>query len=116
LAAPIVFGRLHVVPVVSAFLATYPDIDVRLVLSDRNAQLLDDHIDLAVRIGALPDSSLIAVQVGSVRRVVCGSPAYFAAHGVPKRPADLSGLSCITFDSLGSARGWRFAGRKRKGN
>ena len=74
LTAPVVFGRLHVVPIVAAFLASYHDIDVRLVQSDRNVQLLEDHIDLAVRIGALPDSSMIAVQVGSVRRVVCASP------------------------------------------
>ena len=83
--APIVFGRLHVLPTVSDFLASFPDINVRMVLSDRNVKLVDDHIDLAVRIGALPDSSLIATRVGSVRRVVCGSPRYFAAHGTPRR-------------------------------
>ena len=111
LTAPVVFGRLHVVPVIADFLAAYPDIDVRLVLSDRNAQLLDDHIDLAVRIGTLPDSSMIAVHVGSVRQVVCASPDYLAAHGVPKKPADLSGLSCITFDVLGSATSWSFTNK-----
>ncbi len=116
LAAPIVFGRLHVIPVVSAFLSTYPEIDVRLLLSDRNAHLLDDHIDLAVRIGALPDSSLIAVQVGSVRRVVCGSAAYFAAHGIPNKPADISGLGCITFDGFGTTTTWVFAGQGQKGS
>ena len=76
--APIVFGRLHVLPVVIEFLAAYPDIDVRLVLADRVVNLLEDHVDLAVRIGDLPDSSLVATRVGSIRRVVCGSPAYFA--------------------------------------
>ncbi len=111
LTAPVVFGRLHVVPVIADFLAAYPDIDVRLVQSDRNVQLLDDHIDLAVRIGTLPDSSMIAVQVGSVRQVVCASPDYLAAHGVPKKPADLSGLSCITFDVLGSATSWSFTNK-----
>src|SRR3954447_4811653 len=111
LTAPVVFGRLHVVPVVAEFLSKYPDIDVRLTLSDRNAQLLDDHIDLAVRIGALPDSTMITVQVGSVRRVVCGSPDYFAAHGTPKKPADLASLSCITFDVLGSTTSWDFTGK-----
>ena len=109
--APVVFGRLHVLPVVTAFLAKYPEIDIRLVLSDRNARLLDDHIDLAVRIGVLPDSAAVAVQAGFVRRVVCGSPAYFAAHGVPQLPADISGLSCITFEAFGSAAEWNFAGR-----
>jgi DNA-binding transcriptional LysR family regulator len=111
LTAPVVFGRLHVVPVIADFLAAYPDIDVRLVQSDRNVQLLDDHIDLAVRIGTLPDSSMIAIQVGSVRQVVCASPEYLAAHGIPKKPEDLSGLSCITFDVLGSATSWSFTNK-----
>jgi DNA-binding transcriptional LysR family regulator len=115
LTAPVVFGRLHVLPVVAAFLATYPEIDVRLVLSDRNTQLLDDHIDLAVRIGALPDSSMIAVQVGSVRWVVCASPEYLAGHEIPKQPADLSRLSCITFDVLGSTAAWSFANKTGRG-
>ena len=108
LAAPIVFGRLHVVPVVGEFLATYPDIDVKLLLSDRNAQLLDDHIDLALRIGALPDSAMIAVQVGSVRRVVCASPAYLAAHGRPETPADLAKHACVTFDVGAMTPSWAF--------
>src|SRR6185295_18734354 len=90
--APIVFGRLHVLPVINEFLAGFSEIDVRLMLSDRNVHLIDDHIDLAVRIGALPDSSLIATRVGAVRRVVCGSPAYFAGRGVPKKATDLSAL------------------------
>ena len=114
--APIVFGRLHVVPVVSAFLATYPDIDVRLLLNDQNAQLLDDHIDLAVRIGVLPDSAAIAVQVGSVRWVVCASPGYLAAHGEPKAPADLAKLDCVTFDVAGAATPWVFAGKAGERN
>ena len=116
LTAPVAFGRLHVVPVVAAFLAAYPDIDVRLALSDRNTKLLDDHIDLAVRIGALADSSLIAVQVGSVRWMVCASPDYLAAHGIPAKPADLSRLSCITFDVLGTATSWRFANKTGRGD
>jgi DNA-binding transcriptional LysR family regulator len=107
--APVVFGRLHVLPVVTDFLAAFPEIAVRLALSDRNVDLAGDHVDLAVRIGALPDSRLIATRVGAVRRVVCGSPAYFAAHGEPRVPADLAGLACITFDVLGSATAWDFA-------
>ncbi len=112
LTAPIVFGRLHIVPVIAAFLGIYPDIDVRLTLSDRNAHLLDEHIDLAVRIGVLHDSSMIATRVGSVRWVVCGSPNYFAAHGIPKKPSDLSTLSCVTFDIMGPTAGWSFNGGK----
>ena len=91
--APVVFGRLHVLPVIAEFLARWPEIDVRLVLSDRNLHLIDDRVDIAVRIGALADSALVSTRVGAVRRVVCGSPAYFAAHGVPKRPEDLSTLT-----------------------
>ncbi|MEI2559240.1 LysR substrate-binding domain-containing protein, partial [Acinetobacter pittii] len=74
ISAPIVFGRLHVIPVISEFLAKHPDIDIRIVLSDRNAHLLDDDIDLAVRIGRLRDSSMVATQVGMVRQITCGSP------------------------------------------
>jgi DNA-binding transcriptional LysR family regulator len=97
--APIVSGRLHVLPVINEFLASYPEIDVRLVLSDRNVHLIDDRVDLAVRIGALQDSSMIATRVASVRRVVCASPAFLASVGAPKVPADLSKLACITFDA-----------------
>ena len=109
IAAPVVFGRLHVLPAINDFLSHFPDINVRLVLSDRNVNLFDDHVDMAVRIGPLPDSSMVATRVGSVRRVVCGSPAYFAGHGVPTAPADLSAVSCVTFDILASATSWSFA-------
>jgi DNA-binding transcriptional LysR family regulator len=107
--APIVFGRWHVLPVINEFLSCFPEINVRLVLSDRNVPLIDDHIDMAVRIGPLPDSSLVATRVGFVRRVLCGSPAYFASHGVPKTPHDLSALAAITFDVLGSDTSWNFS-------
>jgi DNA-binding transcriptional LysR family regulator len=106
--APIVFGRLHVLPAISEFLAMYPEIDVRLVLSDRNMDLIGDQIDIALRVGPLPDSSLVATRVGAVRRVVCGSPAYFAAHGIPEAPAELSALTAVVFDALGSANSWNF--------
>jgi DNA-binding transcriptional LysR family regulator len=108
IAAPIVFGRLHVLPVIAEFLAAYPEINVRLVLSDRNAHLIDDHIDAALRIGPLPDSSLVSTRLGSVRRVVCGSPNYFKTHGVPKIPADLLPLAAVTFDTIGSSESWTF--------
>jgi DNA-binding transcriptional LysR family regulator len=111
LTAPVVFGRLHVLPVVSAFLAGFPEINVRLILSDRNVHLVDDHIDLAVRIGRLPDSSLIATQVGTIRRVTCASPAFLASHGTPKIPADLALLPCVTFDVLTDGVAWVFASR-----
>jgi DNA-binding transcriptional LysR family regulator len=84
------------------------------VLSDRNVALIDDRIDIAVRIGALADSALAATNVGSVRRVVCGSPAYFPAHGFPKRPEDLSALTAVTFDQLSSSERWTFRDPKSK--
>jgi DNA-binding transcriptional LysR family regulator len=106
--APIVFGRLHVLPVTAGFLEAHPEVDVRLVLGDRIINLLEDHVDLAVRIGELPDSRLAATRVGAIGRVVCGSPAYFAAHGTPRSPADLSAHPCISFDTLLSPASWTF--------
>jgi DNA-binding transcriptional LysR family regulator len=107
--APVVFGRLHVLPVIAEFLSQWPQINVRLVLADRNLDLIDDHIDIAVRIGALADSALVATHIGAVRSVVCGSPAYFAAHGVPQRPEDLSALPAVTFDPFSPSQTWIFS-------
>jgi DNA-binding transcriptional LysR family regulator len=112
--APIVFGRLHVLPIVNGFLAAFPEIDVQLVLSDRNADLVGDQIDMAVRIGALRDSSMIAARVGSVRDIVCASPDFLSAHGVPKVPADLLPLPCVTFGSA-PAGPWVFASKRGAG-
>jgi DNA-binding transcriptional LysR family regulator len=106
--APIVFGRLHLLPVVAEFLKAYPDINIRIVLADRVVNLLEDHVDLAVRIGELPDSGLIASRVGAIRRVVCGSPAYFAAHGTPKHPSELGTHASVTFEGLMSPDAWIF--------
>lgn len=100
--APLVFGRLHVLPVVTEFLQAYPDIDVRLALADRFLHLQDDHIDAAFRIGALPDSGLKAIKLGSVRHVVCASPAYLRTHGTPREPGDLIHHQCVTFTGLGN--------------
>jgi DNA-binding transcriptional LysR family regulator len=106
--APIVFGRVHVLPVVLEFLQAYPDIDVRMVLSDRVMNLLEDRVDVAIRIGELPDSSLIATRVGAVRRIVCGSPEYFAKRRAPKEPQDLRRHDCITFEGLSAPETWVF--------
>ena len=107
--APVVFGRLHVLPIVTQFLNDYPAVDVRLILGDRLVHLLDEHIDLAVRIGSLKDSSLKARSVGSLRQSVCASPAYLKARGVPKHPNDLAAHACITFDALEAPARWVFA-------
>jgi DNA-binding transcriptional LysR family regulator len=106
--APIVFGRLHVLPVVIAFLEAYPEIDVRLALADHVINLLEGQVDVALRIGELPDSSLVATRVGAIRRVVCASPRYFTERGTPKIPGDLAGHDCITFGGLTSAQEWIF--------
>ncbi|CAA2109639.1 LysR family transcriptional regulator [Variovorax paradoxus] len=106
--APEMFGRLHVVPVVAEFLAQYPEIGVDLVLTDRVVHLMDEHADAAIRIGELPDSTMMATGVGTVRRVVCASPAYLALHGVPASPKDLAAHACVTFEVLASMRAWMF--------
>lgn len=107
LTAPVVLGRLHVLPILCDFLAQHAQIDARLLLSDRNAPLVDDQIDLAVRIGALPDSRLVALRVGTVTNVVCGSPAFLAKHPAPKGPEDLANIPCVTLD--GPLADWTFA-------
>ena len=112
--APLAFGRLHLLPVITEFLTQWPEIDVRLVLADRNLHLIDDHVDIAVRIGALADSALVSTRVGAVRRVVCGSPAYFAAHGAPQRPEDLAALSAVTFGQVAASEHWSFRDPKSK--
>jgi len=106
--APMVFGRLHVVPTVAEFLKAYPDVDVRLVLNDRALNLLEDHVDVAVRVGEPADSSLIAMRVGAARRVVCASPAYLAEHGTPRSPTELVKHDCLTFSGLMSPDSWTF--------
>ena len=106
--APMMFGRLHIVPVVAEFLAQYPEIEINLVLTDRVMHLMDEHIDVAVRIGELPDSGLMATGVGKVRRVVCASPAYLARHGAPLTPAELAAHDCISFEVMESRRAWVF--------
>jgi DNA-binding transcriptional LysR family regulator len=107
--APIVFGRLHVLPAAIAFLKAYPDINIRMVLADRVINLQEDHVDVAIRIGELPDSSLVATRVGSIRRVVCASPAYFNERGVPEDPDELTVHDCIAFEGLTAPDSWKFA-------
>lgn len=106
--APVLFGRLHILPLVASFLEAYPEIDVRLLLSDRNLHLIDDHIDMAVRIGPLPDSGMVATRLGSMRTVVCASPALLARRGTPAAPADLAALPCVNFDQMSPASTWPF--------
>jgi DNA-binding transcriptional LysR family regulator len=104
--APVVFGRLHVLPVVIDFLRAYPDINIRMGLADRVVNILEESVDLAVRIGRLPDSSLVARRVGAIRRVLCASPSYLAERGTPKQPADLAAHDCITFEGMTAPESW----------
>jgi DNA-binding transcriptional LysR family regulator len=110
--APIVFGRLHMLPVVADFLKTYPEIDVRMLLTDRVVPLLEEHIDVALRIADLPDSGLVAARIGMVRRVACASPAYLAAHGTPAHPRDLAAHACVAFEQMSARQAWTFASDK----
>jgi len=106
-ATPVQLGRLHVLPIVSAFLQQFPDITVTVLQSDRNVDLVDAHADLAVRIGDLADSNLVATRVGALRPVVCASPAFLERHGVPREPDALTRLPCVVFDSPYLST-WRF--------
>ena len=106
LTTPVAFGRLQVLPVVADFLARFPEIRVRISLSDRNLHLIEEHIDVAVRIGALPDSTLVGTRVGEVHRVIAASPAYLAGHGVPRTPQDLADHLGVTFEPFAGGPPW----------
>jgi DNA-binding transcriptional LysR family regulator len=112
--ASVMFGRRYVAPILLAFLDRYPRVEGRLVLLDRVTDLIEEGLDVAVRIAALPDSSLSAARVGEVRRVVCASPAYLKARGTPRRPQDLSGHDGIAFApvSVGDPWGFKVGGRR----
>lgn len=107
--APATFGRLHVRPIVDSFLDAHADVQARLFLLDRVVNVVDEGIDVAIRIANLPDSSLVAVAVGEVRRVVCASPDYLARRKGPKAPTDLTDHACIAFSQVGSSDTWPFA-------
>ena len=106
--APVGFGRLHVSPVMSAYLKRYPEVSGELRLSDRMINLVEDGVDLAVRIGHLADSSLVARHVGEMRRIVVASPAYLKARGEPKTPAAIASHDTIQFGAMTASPDWRF--------
>ncbi len=106
--APLLFGRQYLLPVLAEFLAQFPEINIRLALGDRNLSLFDDHIDMAVRFGRLPDSDMIATRVGAMRWVVCASPVLLAGHGTPRVPEDLRKMPCVMDEVSTRAGGWRF--------
>ena len=106
--APVGFGRLHLQPLALDFLAAYPDINLRLLLVDRLVNLVEEQVDLALRIAQLPDSNLIAVPLGKIRMVVCASPEYLARHGTPEHPRDIASHSSVAWASLGPLDSWWF--------
>lgn len=106
--APVGFGRLHVSPIMSTYLKRYHDVSGELRLEDRIAHLVEDGVDLAVRIGHLPDSSLVARQVGEMRRIVVASPAYLKSQGEPKTPEALTSHQIILFGATAAVADWRF--------
>jgi DNA-binding transcriptional LysR family regulator len=107
--APIAFGALNLAPVVHGFLAAYPEVTVRLVLFDGIIDLVENHIDIAVRIGRLPDSALVARPVGEVEWVLCASPDYLRRRGEPHAPDELPDHDCIALEGLQRYRDWDFA-------
>lgn len=111
--APLAFGRRHVTPIVAEFLDLHPELQIELVLADRNLDLIEEGLHLAVRIGALPSSRLVARKVGEVRRVLVAAPAYLERRGAPQRPADLTGHDTIASIAAGQTMLWRFAGNSR---
>jgi DNA-binding transcriptional LysR family regulator len=114
LTAPVLFGRLHILPIVAEFLAAYPEINIRLLLSDRNLHLVEDHVDMAVRIGALRDSSMVASRVGSMRTVVCVSPKLLAGDRAPKSPESIADWPCVNFEPMSPVAAWSFRARADK--
>ncbi|WCK68831.1 LysR family transcriptional regulator [Agrobacterium tumefaciens] len=107
--ASVMFGQMYVLPVVTGFLDAFPTMKARTLFIDRPVNIVDEGIDVAVRIGHLPDSGLSAIKVGSVRRVVCGSPAYFDRHGIPTTPSDLRDHRIAASTSAWASPEWRFS-------
>lgn len=106
--APIMFGRMHVLPVVTRFLEAYSEVSVGLVMTDRVAHFLEDQVDIALRIGPLPDSNLIATRLGAVRHVICASPDYLAANGIPRTLDDIAKHRVVSFQSVSALSTWIF--------
>ena len=111
LTAPVAFGRMHVAPLVVRYAEKDPAIEVELLLLDRVVDLVEEGIDAAVRIGDLPESSLVAARLGETRRVVCASPAYLKRGGIPQRPQELVRHRIIQFSGLSGAGAWSFSGK-----
>ncbi len=110
ISAPMSFGHLHLASAVLDYMQAYPNVSVDMVLNDRVVDLIEEGCDLAIRIGRLADSSMIARRLATARLVVCASPAYLSARGVPQRPDDLTRHDCLTYAYSPSPHLWRFGG------
>ncbi|MBX9588084.1 MAG: LysR family transcriptional regulator [Hyphomonadaceae bacterium] len=112
LAVPVVFGRLHIVPRLARFMARYPDVAIDLTMSDSFTDLIEQGVDLAVRVGDVTDQHLVARRIGTVRRLTLASPSYLKRHGTPRTPADLARHDCIVYTRLATGNRWHFESRK----
>jgi DNA-binding transcriptional LysR family regulator len=106
--ASVLFGQIYVLPILTEYLELYPNVVGRALFLDRITNIIDEGIDVAIRIGHLTDSSYSAIRVGSVRRVICGAPDYFKSHGVPSAPGDLTGHRIIAVTSAWTSLDWHF--------
>src|SRR5690606_30650619 len=111
ISAPELFGRLNVLPIVESFLTAYPQTEVRSLFINRMVDLVGEGVDVAVRLATLPDSSLIAIKIGEVRRLTCAAPRYLAEHARPEQPADLMNHWCIGLNEAGAQELWRYRER-----
>jgi DNA-binding transcriptional LysR family regulator len=111
--ASALFGQNYITPILTEYLDQNPEVNVRALFVDRITNMVDEGIDVGIRIGDLPDSSFSAIRVGAVRRVVCGAPSYFAAHGVPGHPADLAKHRIIVSTTSWASLDWRFGGPQK---
>lgn len=107
---PVAFGRLHIIPHLWEFLALYPGIDLELILNDRFVNLVEEGVDLAIRVGPLSDLNLQARRIGSTPQVTIGSPDYFKIHGIPQTPAELKQHNCLRYTLLTTQNEWHFNG------
>jgi DNA-binding transcriptional LysR family regulator len=110
ISSSVVFGRLHIIPRLPRFMARYPDIDVDLLMNDGFSDLVEEGIDLSIRVGVIADTSLIARRIGTTRRTLVATPDYLARRGVPKTPDDLQHHDCIVYSRLATGENWNFTG------
>ncbi|WP_430388287.1 LysR family transcriptional regulator [Blastomonas fulva] len=111
--ASALFGQDYIAPILTEYLDQNPEVTARALFVDRITNMVDEGIDVGIRIGELADSSFSAIRVGAVRRVVCGAPAYFEKHGVPKHPCDLQKHQIIVSTTSWASLDWRFGGAQK---